>query len=224
MFTHNFVELPEIVRIDGETRHYLTPTGEKYPSVTTILSKTKDMTHLDKWRKNVGEDKADKILKQAGSRGTHVHALCEQYILNNPVDTRTVLPHNLNLFKQIIPLLNDNVDNVRALEKALFSHRLKAAGSTDLIADWKGKPAIIDFKTSLKNKRVDWIEDYFLQASMYSFMFWEMTRLHYPNIVVIIAIEEENYAQVFEDNAANWIYKAKERCSDYHSLFSEKTV
>ena len=216
MFKHDLIDLPSLVRIDGEIRHYETPTGEKYPSVTTVLSKTKDQTHLIAWRQRIGEEAAAKKTAQAGRRGTATHLLCEKLVLNEPIDLSEEMPISVHLFKQLEKVLIQDVDNIRVSEGSLFSHKLKVAGSVDLVASYKGKPAIIDFKTSGKNKRKDWIEDYFLQCAMYSFMLWEMTQIYHPKLVVAIAVEEENEAQVFVEHVNDWLDKAKDRCKQYH--------
>lgn len=218
MFNVDLIELPKLVRIDGEIRTYLTPTGEKYPSVTTVLSKTKDQTHLIAWRKRIGEDAAAKITAQAGRRGTATHLLCEKLVLNEPINLKDEMPLSVHLFKQLEKVLVENVNNVRSSEGQLFSHGLKVAGSVDLIANWRNHAAIIDFKTSRAYKRKDWIEDYFMQCAMYSYMFWEMTKLYHPKLVVAIAVEEENEAQIFEEDVNDWIDKAKDRCKTYHSI------
>lgn len=217
MFKLDLIDLPSLVRIDGEIRHYKTPTGEKYPSVTTVLDKTSDKSFLYAWRARVGEEKAAEITKRATTRGTATHLLCEKAILNQPYDLRNERPIDVHLFKQLEPWLRKNVDNIRTSEGQLFSHKLKVAGSVDLIADYQEKPAVIDFKTSLKNKRKDWIENYFMQCAMYSYMFWEMTGLHHPTLVVAIAVEEENTPQIFIEHVNDWIDKAQDRCKKYHS-------
>lgn len=197
---------------------YETPTGEKYPSVTTVLGAMSDKTALNAWRKRVGAEYADKRTKQAASRGTIVHKLCEEFVYNNPVDMTQEMPINKMMYRQLETVLVNNVDNIMVSEGALFSHKLKVAGSVDLAAHWQGKRAIIDFKTSFKRKRREWIENYFMQASMYSFMLWEMTQIHCPTIAILIAVEEENEAQVFVDSAANWIDKARDTCERYHAF------
>lgn len=216
MFNLDLIDLPSLVRIDGESRHYETPTGEKYPSVTTVLDKTSDKSFLYAWRARVGEAEAAEITKRAATRGTATHLLCEKFILNESIDLRNERPIDVHLFKQLEPWLRDNVDNIRVSEGALFSHKLKVAGSADLFADYQSKPAVIDFKTSLKNKRKDWIENYFMQCAMYSYMFWEMTQIHHPTLVVAIAVEEENVPQIFVEHVNDWIDKAQDRCKKYH--------
>ena len=217
MFNLDLIEVPSLVRIDGEIRHYLTPTGEKYPSVTTVLDKTSDKTHLEAWRKRVGVEEANRITKRATTRGTAVHTLCEKFVLNEEIDLSKEMPFNVHMFKQLERFLTSNVNNIRGSEISLFSHKLKVAGSCDLIASYKNHAAIIDFKTSNKLKRKDWIENYFLQCAMYSYMFWEMTELYHPKLVIAISVEEESEAQIFEEDVNDWIDKAKDRCNKYHS-------
>jgi hypothetical protein len=218
LFNHDIIDLPKLVRLDGEVRHYMTPTGEKYPSVTTVLDKTSDKSHLIAWRKRVGEEEANRVSKRATTRGTAVHTLCEKYVLNEPIDLSTEMPFNVYMFKQLEKFLHANVNNIRGSESSLFSHKLKVAGSCDLIANYRNHAAIIDFKTSNKLKRKDWIENYFLQCAMYSYMFWEMTQLYHPKLVIAIAIEEEDEAQIFEENVNDWINKAQDRCTRYHLI------
>ena len=220
MFNVDLIELPELVRIDGDVRTYLTPTGEKYPSVTTVLSKTKDMTHLIKWRKRVGEEEAAKITRKSGRRGTATHLLCEKLVLNEPIDITKEMPLNVHLFKQLEKFLVQNVNNIRVSEGSLYSHKLKVAGSVDLVATYKNHAAIVDFKTSIKYKKLEWVEDYFMQAAMYSFMLWEMTQMYHPKLVIAIAVEEENDPQIFIEDVNDWISKAQDRCKQYHLINS----
>jgi genome maintenance exonuclease 1 len=218
MFNVNLIELPELIRIDGEMRHYETPTGERYPSVTTVLGNTKDKSGLIAWRKRVGDEEADRTMKRSGRRGTAVHLMCEKLVLNQPIDFKAEMPLNVMMFKQLEKFLTENVNSIRVSEGSLFSHKLKVAGSVDLVANYRNHAAIIDFKTSAKNKRTDWIEDYFLQAAMYSYMLWEMTQMYHPKLVIAIAMEEEIQPQIFEEDVNNWLDKARDRCKQFHNL------
>lgn len=217
LFRHDIIELPKLVRIDGEVRHYETPDGQKYPSVTTVLSAMQDKTHLIKWRQRVGEEEAAKKTAQAGRRGTATHLLCEKLVLNEPIDLKEEMPLSVHLFKQLESFLKENVNNIRASEGQLFSHKLKIAGSVDLVATYKNYPAIIDFKTSIKYKRKEWIENYFMQAALYSYMLYEMTGEYHPWLVIAIAVEEENEPQIFVEHVKDWIGKAKDTCERYHA-------
>jgi genome maintenance exonuclease 1 len=217
MFINDLIELPQLVRIDGEQRFYQTPDGNKYPSVTTVLSEMSDKTAIIAWRKRVGEEEANRVSGRATRRGTAVHSLLEKFVLNEEIDFSDTMPLNRTMYNQIAKHLQQNVDNVRSSEGQLFSHKLKIAGSVDLIASYKGEPAIIDFKTSTKPKRKEWIENYFLQATMYSYMLYEMTGLYHPKLVIAIALEEDSGPQIFEEHASNWIEKATKMCQEFHA-------
>jgi hypothetical protein len=216
MFKHNFIELPSLTRIDGETRLYETPDGNRYPSVTTVLDKMSDKSGLIAWRKRVGDVEADKISSQATRRGTAVHKMCEDFVLNDVKELEVQMPSNIHMYKQLSKFLSADVDNIMCSESSLFSHYLKIAGTVDLIAEYKGKPAIIDFKTSGKLKARQYIENYFLQTALYSYMFWEMTNIMCPTIVIAIAIEEETEPQIFVERSSAYIEKARDICKAYH--------
>ena len=217
-FHLNLLDFHNLNRIDGETaRLYETPTGERYPSVTTVLGKMSDKTALNEWRKRVGEEEANRVSARASTRGTNIHNMCEKYILGQKIDTS--LPHNMMIFRQIKMILDDKVDMIRATECTLYSHHLKIAGTCDLVANYDGRLAIIDYKTSTRRKRKDWIEGYFLQASLYSYMLWEMTGIPTKDIVIIIGVDDELEAQVFVERPANYIEKAADLVRSYHKLY-----
>ncbi len=192
-------------------RCYVTPTGEKYPSVTTVLSNYKK-DGIVKWRKRVGEKEANKISTKASRRGTKVHKLCEDY-LNNDSSFQGYTPDNVDMFKTIQPTLNE-IEVVYAQERTLFSHHLKTAGRVDCVGKFRGKTHIIDFKTSNKPKKWEWIDNYFMQGSAYSVMWEEMTGVPVPYIAIIIAVADDT-PQVFVENRDTWINKFIEVRNDY---------
>jgi hypothetical protein len=150
-------------------RVYLTPDGESLPSVTTILSATKDMTHLNEWRDRIGKDKAQQITTEAAGVGTSLHANLERFLCgmqrqpgNNPVHVKAnamadvIIEHGLN-----------DVDEVWAIEQSLYFPGLYS-GTTDLVCVYKGNPCIADFKQTNKPKKAEWVEDYYLQLMAYT--------------------------------------------------------
>jgi genome maintenance exonuclease 1 len=149
-------------------RVYQTPDGEKLPSVTTILSSTKDMTHLNEWRKRIGEDKANQITREAAGVGTAMHNNLERFIAgikrqpgNNPVHVQANAMADI-----IIENGLSDVDEIWAIEQSLYFPGLYS-GTTDLIAVYKGNPSICDYKQTNKPKKEEWIEDYKLQLVAY---------------------------------------------------------
>ena len=137
-------ELPNIStqNIEGK-RFYVTPEGNKYPSITTVLS-GRNKEGILKWRQSVGNDVANQIMRQAASRGTAVHQLVEDYLNNIELSKQDVLP--VALFSILKPEL-DNINNIRIQEGGLYSDKLGVAGRVDCIAEYKGKLSVRDFKT-----------------------------------------------------------------------------
>jgi ATP-dependent exoDNAse (exonuclease V) beta subunit len=180
--------------INGK-RFYVTPEGNKYPSVTTITSQYNKQSIME-WRKRVGEEEANRISTKAAGRGTKVHKLCEDYLNNNLDYAKGHMPNNLVLFKTIQPILDEYVNNIHALEVPLYSNHLKVAGRVDCIAEFDGKLSVIDFKTANNLKDENKIQNYFMQCSAYAIMYEERTKIPVPKIVVIIAVENER-PQIF---------------------------
>ena len=180
--------------INGK-RFYVTPEGNKYPSVTTITSQYNKQSIME-WRKRVGEAEATRISTKAAGRGTKVHKLCEDYLNNNLDYAKGHMPNNLVLFKTIQPILDEYVNNIHALEVPLYSNHLKVAGRVDCIAEFDGKLSVIDFKTANNLKDESKIQNYFMQCAAYAIMYEERTKIPVPKIVVIIAVENER-VQIF---------------------------
>ena len=137
--------------IEGK-RYYVTPKGNKYVSITSLLGNLSKQSIIE-WRRRVGEAEANKISRQASSRGTRVHNICESYIQNQVGILEGELPDAIEMFNSIVPLL-DRIDNIHVVEGALFSDDLGVAGRTDLIGEFDEKLSVIDYKTS--RKRMTW--------------------------------------------------------------------
>jgi len=208
-FNHELIKnLPELEQINTDSgRFYLTPEGNRYSSVTTILGTMSDKSGLDQWRERVGAREADRIGNQAATRGTHFHSLCEDYVLNREVDVQSLMPLDKQLFNQTKKVLDANLTTLRGSESRLYSNKLKSAGSCDLICDWNGELAIGDFKTSAKPKDKEYILNYFLQTTAYSYMLWEQHRMMCKKIVVIIACDSLPHAQVYIEDPRKYIDK-----------------
>ena len=189
-FNHVDLHLPKLERetIDG-VRFYKIPGKEnikRLVSITSVTSHKNRQIFID-WRKKVGDAKADKITKQATSRGTDMHLLVENYLLNIP-ELPEVQPLSDYLFKIARKEL-DKINNIHAIEDSLYSEVLGIAGTVDCIAEYDGELAVIDFKTSKKPKPVEWIEHYFVQAAAYACMLYEMTGITVKKLVILMACE-----------------------------------
>lgn len=211
-------EFQELVTetIDGK-RFYVTPKGKKYPSVTTVSSfaTAKD---IKKWRERVGEEKANKISTQASTRGTKVHQLCEDYLNNNIDYKEGHMPVNIQAFNSIKPLLDKHINNIVMQECPLYSDYLEVGGRVDCIAEWDGVLSVIDFKTSRKTKKKEWIKGYMMQESAYCVMFEERTKIPIKQIVTVITVDDED-PQVFVEDRDNYIWDFIEIRKQFKSYY-----
>lgn len=211
-FKHLLVPRAELTTetIEGQ-RFYSLPCGTLLKSVTTALSEKMDKTALLEWKAKVGEAEATRISVQAARRGTAVHNIAERYILNEETYYgNNEMPINVESFKPIKKVLDDCVDNILGVELPLSSKALGVAGRTDLVAEYNGKTSIIDFKTSKRLKKAEWIESYFLQSTIYSMMFERMYSIAVPQIVIIITVDDEPVCQQFIMNRADFVNRALE--------------
>lgn len=199
------ITLPTLERIDSPSgRLYKTPDGNLYPSVTTILSAGDNHDYLKEWRDRVGEKEANEISLRATRRGSRIHLYCENHLqgIENKFH-----PHDLDKqsYMSLVPLLN-NVSDVQCIEAALYSDKLKAAGTVDCIARYNGILSVIDWKTSKREKHRDDIHSYFIQTSAYAYMFYERTGVIIDKLVIVMAVDHDK-PLVFEENTSEWFPK-----------------
>ena len=207
---HNFPDLKAKTTEQG--RRYFVE-GNAYPSVTTVIGEMKKKSILE-WRRKVGEDEANAISKRATTRGNKCHKLAEDYLSNKPLDRYRDDVLSLGMFHQIRPYI-DKINNIHALEESLYSHTLKLAGRVDCIAEYDNELAIIDFKTSTKYKREEWIQDYFSQETAYAIMFQELTGLKVKQLVTIIAVETGTPQVFVKKDILTYVPKLKEYIDYY---------
>jgi genome maintenance exonuclease 1 len=216
-FNHLWKDIPKIKQVNSEEGRLYEVNGESaYPSITTVLSKTKDKGPLLRWRKRVGEEHANRVTISATRRGTSMHKLCESYLSNEVLDLSADTTGEL-LFRSIRPQL-DHIDNVRCLETPLFSHILKVAGTVDCIAELDGKLTVIDFKTSTKPKKTEWIEDYFMQGCFYLIAYREITQEMPEQISILISVQDgsiQNFTLTKKD-IIHYTNMLKERIEEYY--------
>ena len=214
--THNFPQLKATTTLQG--RRYR--VGDSlYPSVTTVIGHSKKKSIME-WRNRVGEEEANRVTKRATTRGNKCHKLAELYLENKDISKYKDDPLSMGMFYQIKPHI-DSINNIHAIEAPLSSKLLKLAGRVDCIAEYKGELAIIDFKTSTKTKREEWIHDYFAQETAYAIMFQELTGLQVKKLVTIIACETGE-PQVFEIyDKFKYARKLKEYIDTYRKAYGE---
>ena len=202
MFNHVDVELPThtLKRVtENGKRFYETPDGNKYPSITTVLSHF-SAKGIAEWRRRVGAEVANKITTQAARSATSVHQMAEDHLNNLEWKTEKTMPFDIETFLKIKPVLDNRVDNIYAQEKPMYSDHLGLAGTVDCVADFDGKLSVIDFKTSrqpMVGDKYGKLEKYFRQAAGYAVMFEERYKMPINSLVIIAAIADKDEPEVF---------------------------
>ena len=215
----NFIDIDKSVlptakgKRTGKYRFY-DINGTNYPSVTSILGVRKKI-ELQQWRDRIGDDVANWEMGRAARRGTATHNLIENYIKNEPLTEKSVLP--LGLFKLMKPYI-DQIQNIHCLETVLYSSKYKLAGQVDCIAEYNGKLSVIDFKTANKERKEEWIDNYFLQCTAYGLMYEELFKKEIDQIVVIIGGEDGSIVSYVKEKK-DYISKLEEVVEDFYKMF-----
>jgi ATP-dependent exoDNAse (exonuclease V) beta subunit len=191
-------------------RNYIVD-DQPFISVTSFLSMTADKSFLTAWKTRVGEEEANKITREAATNGTKTHKLIEEFN-----ETKSIKPGLDNLyFLNIVPELR-KINKFVCSEEVLYSRELKIAGRVDTIGEYSNVLSIIDYKTSRRPKKSEWIVDYFLQTCLYSLCWQEMTGEKALQLVLLITNPDS--CQVFVEPRSNWIQPLHERYKQYLKL------
>ena len=201
----NRFEYKALERIDAPTgRMYALADGSHVPSVTTILSRTKDKAALKAWADRIGQEEADRQKDQAAHVGTHMHLALEHILSGEPW---SVSPDWLAMkgYEMAFRLANryfGSISEIHGSEVSLH-YGQQYAGSTDLVATYRGKLAIVDFKQSVKPKRHEHITDYFHQLAAYAIAHDWMHGTEIDFGAVLIAVQDGT-TQEFTTTGREW--------------------
>ena len=160
----------DLKKQEGPSRSYLTPDGEALPSVTTILSRTKDKTFLKEWRARVGEKQAEKIISDSSQIGTALHLYIEHYVNEHAYKDLTDIGIQAGKMAQVIIDHDDGLKKVSEVwgSEVHLYYPGKFAGTTDMVGVYDGRPTIIDFKQTNRPKKREWVQDYLMQLAAYA--------------------------------------------------------
>ena len=216
MFNHVIMEmsLEDICARNVGGKRVYEVGDKKYPSISTICS-FRNRKSIAEWRARVGAEEANKISKRATTAGTTVHSMIEDY-LNNELDIGKYADKHLAkiLFTQAKQMLA-RINNIHFQEAPLYSHEFAIAGRVDCIAEFDGKLSIIDFKTSSKEKKEEWVEGYFVQETGYAKMYEERSGIKVEQIVTLITCQTGD-TQVFIKNPDDYVPLLKDYIAEYN--------
>ena len=211
--------------IVNHKRVYVTPDGDKFPSVTTVISNNaKKMAGIAKWRQRVGMEEANRISARSTKRGTTYHSIVEDYFNNKlEIEKYKDSPLPTVMFYQSVDTLN-RINNIYLQEAALYSKHLELAGRVDCIAEFDGELSIIDFKTSATPKREQYLTDYFVQETAYACMLQELYDVSVKKIVTIVACENgETQVKVLPPKKEYFI-TLMGYIHEYQERYGQKTI
>ena len=215
----------QVQRSDGRERTY-DVKGMRLPSVTTILSRTKDQGFLRKWRAKVGEEKAEAIKNLSSKRGTAMHKFIEAYILGKGYEDLTSLGQQAKTMAQ---KLIDNallpIDEYFGSEVTLYYPGLYA-GTTDLVCMHNDMETVVDFKQANSPKRKEWVDDYYLQIAAYA-MAHDYVHGSKIRQGIIMVCTPDLYLQEFsfqDEELRQWKHKFLKRLDEYHEIMREPKI
>ncbi len=202
-------------------RFYVTPEGNKYPSITTVIgANSKKQKVLRKWRARVGEEAAQKKTTRSSSRGTKVHKLFEDYLNNKDLNYKD--PLSKYMFVRSKDTLH-RINNIYLQEAALYSDTLELAGRVDCIAEFDGVLSIIDFKTSDKYKKEEYLYDYYVQECAYALCLQERYGIQVKQLVTIVAIEDSNPQVSIQPVRKEYLDSLLEYIQEYRTKYAQKS-
>ena len=195
-----------------------------YPSVTTILSnQKKKKAIINKWRKRVGKEEADRVTKRSTTRGTNFHAICEDYIMNRlDLEKHKDSPLPVQMFRTSQSVI-DRIDRPRLVESMLWSDKLKIAGQVDIIAELDGVLSVIDFKTSKSPKKQYILDGYFTQMCAYGYMFYERYGIEVEQFAVLVACEDGECQLVKTSDKRTHYHNLKAAIEEYEMSYATTT-
>ena len=210
-----FPEL-EVHNIKG-LRFYETPTGEKYPSITTVIGKQPGKQKgLQEWRERVGVAQAQIISGKAARRGSVFHNIVENYLQDEDIsDFKQQNFMAWCMFGEMKSHLDEKINEVVLQEQTMFSSKFKVAGRCDLIGVYKDKLSVVDFKTTTTTKKEEWIGDYFIQCAAYATMYEEHTGESVEDIVIMM-VAEDGEVQLFEKKTADYLPQLEVLMDDFY--------
>ena len=194
--------------------------GEKLPSVTTILAKTKDQSYLTAWKQKVGNETAERIKNLSSKRGTAMHKFLETHITGVGYDDLTGLGQEAKAMAQkVIEVGLTPVEEYFGSEVTLYYPGFYA-GSTDLVCLHNSMETIVDFKQANRPKSKDWIEDYFLQNAAYAMAHDYVYRSEIRQGVIMICTPDLYYQEfkIQDAELRNWKHKWLTRLDQYNKL------
>ena len=216
-------EYPASIRSSIEGKRHYEITGQKLPSVTTILSATQSSEKkkkLEEWKKRVGTQQADRIRDVSAMRGTAMHTYLEGYILGeNHLDLTSIGREAERMANVVIEKGLGDLGEVWGSEVTLYYPGLYA-GATDVVGMYDGREAIIDFKQTNKPKQREWIDDYFTQLAAYAMAHNQVYDTKIQSGIILMCSKDCFFQkfEVHDDEFQGYMHQFLRRVDEYYKI------
>jgi len=216
---YSYIQGKQITDHETGTRVY-DVIGTRLPSVTTILSATKNKQFLKDWKEKVGHEEAERIKNLSSKRGTAMHKFLEKHIQSSGYDDLTEIGQQAKPMAQkiidegLVPISEYYGSEIMVHYPGLY------AGSTDLVCNHNGLETIVDFKQSNRPKRAEWVDDYYMQIAAYAMAHDEVYGSKIRQGIIMICTPDLYYQEFkFQDTELKrWKHRWLERLDMYHEL------
>ena len=217
LFNHIPINFQQAQLIEKDDSHYYqTPTGDVFPSITTILQKTmsaEKQESLQSWKDQ--ETAAQYITEESAIIGTQTHKLIENH-LNGITQTDEVRLLSVAHFNNLLPFIQ-KINDIHGTELRLYSNEMKLAGMSDCIAKYDGELSIIDYKTKRSNQQEEWMTDHFIQGAAYAAMFKELSGIEVKQVVILVS-SEKNTRMEFVKNTEEYKDLLTQRLNQFYEI------
>lgn len=187
---------------------------EKYPGVTKVLSGTKDMTGLNAWRDSIGHAEADRIVDESRRIGSSLDRIFNDSLSDTFEESLYESEEGYKLFRQLKPYIART--KPVSVQMKVWSDHMKMMGYLDCLGLYDGVLTLIDCKNSKKEKKEEYLEDYFLQCTAYSMMIYEMLGLKAQKIALFIARRDSSFPQIVVRDIRPWVPEVLKRVKTYY--------
>lgn len=187
-----------------------------YAGVTKVLDKTSDKTFLEEWRARVGEDEANRIIKESQDIGNSLDGLILESFKEGFNEDDYLGERGFFLFKQ----LSNSLRKIKpiALQLKIWSEKYKIMGYLDCLGYYNGELSLIDFKNSRRRKLSDHYHNYLLQCTMYCIILKVLLNIEVKQIVLLIGVRDSASPQIVIERTKDYVKEAYNRIVEYNAL------
>lgn len=187
-----------------------------YAGVTKVLDKTSDKTFLEEWRKRVGDEEADRIIKESQDIGNSLDGLILESFKDDFVEKDYLGEQGFYLFKQ----LSNSLRKIKpiALQLKIWSEKYKIMGYLDCLGYYNGELSLIDFKNSRRKKLPEHYHNYLLQCTMYCIILKVLLDIEVKQIVLLIGVRDSASPQIVVERTKDYVKEAYNRIVQYNAI------